>query len=319
MNTRNYVLVAALGFCILLLVTTFIILTIGVVYNIRRDYVAAPQPTATVPIQPTPTILQMESPASRTYAQDIVDYNTALAIVINTMNDLISSPIVDPDVWATRLNTNLVVLLYAQADLQQQTPPAELMQLHNGMLELAAYCANVVERAGSSLNAHNLAALQQLADPLHTCRTGFHQANTVAKGLDPSLAWLPSVAPPQPVAIQRSAPVELPAPVIIQQAPIATQPLAPAVIIQPAPTAVPLAPAQLSPPVVYQPSPTAIPPVQLAPGACDPSYPDVCIPPPPPDLNCPQIPHLTDFRVIGSDPHDFDRDSDGIGCESPNR
>ena len=49
---------------------------------------------------------------------------------------------------------------------------------------------------------------------------------------------------------------------------------------------------------------------------CDPSYPDDCIPSPPPDLNCgdPGIPN--NFKVIGSDPHGFDRDNDGIGCES---
>lgn len=49
--------------------------------------------------------------------------------------------------------------------------------------------------------------------------------------------------------------------------------------------------------------------------ACDPSYPSVCIPPPPPDLDCPDITHRR-FRVVGKDPHRFDRDKDGIGCES---
>jgi hypothetical protein len=48
---------------------------------------------------------------------------------------------------------------------------------------------------------------------------------------------------------------------------------------------------------------------------CDPSYPDVCIPSPPPDLNCGDIPQKR-FTVTGSDPHGFDRDGDGIGCES---
>jgi micrococcal nuclease len=48
---------------------------------------------------------------------------------------------------------------------------------------------------------------------------------------------------------------------------------------------------------------------------CHASYPDVCIPPPPPDLDCPDIPFRR-FRVVGSDPHRFDRDRDGIGCES---
>ena len=47
---------------------------------------------------------------------------------------------------------------------------------------------------------------------------------------------------------------------------------------------------------------------------CDPSYPDVCIPPSPPDLDCRDV---TDrrFREIPPDPHRFDLDFDGIGCE----
>jgi len=48
---------------------------------------------------------------------------------------------------------------------------------------------------------------------------------------------------------------------------------------------------------------------------CDPSYPDVCIPPPPPDLDCKDIPYRN-FRVLPPDPHRFDRDKDGIGCET---
>ena len=47
---------------------------------------------------------------------------------------------------------------------------------------------------------------------------------------------------------------------------------------------------------------------------CDPSYVGVCIPPPPPDLDCGNVPHRG-FRVVGADPHRFDRDHDGIGCE----
>ena len=51
-------------------------------------------------------------------------------------------------------------------------------------------------------------------------------------------------------------------------------------------------------------------------GNCHPSYPDVCIPPPPPDLDCPQIPHR-DFRVLPPDPHRLDgTDNDGLGCET---
>ncbi len=46
---------------------------------------------------------------------------------------------------------------------------------------------------------------------------------------------------------------------------------------------------------------------------CDPSYPDVCIPPYPPDLDCGDIPYRN-FRVLPPDPHRFDGDKDGIGC-----
>ena len=49
-------------------------------------------------------------------------------------------------------------------------------------------------------------------------------------------------------------------------------------------------------------------------GKCDPSYPTVCIPPPPPDLNCKDVPYRH-FKVVPPDPHHFDGDRDGIGCE----
>lgn len=48
---------------------------------------------------------------------------------------------------------------------------------------------------------------------------------------------------------------------------------------------------------------------------CDPSYPTVCIPSPPPDLNCDDV-GASNFAVVGSDPHGFDGDNDGVGCES---
>jgi hypothetical protein len=54
-------------------------------------------------------------------------------------------------------------------------------------------------------------------------------------------------------------------------------------------------------------------------GACDPSYPDVCIPPlsVAGDLNCADVPQYANFRVLPPDPHGLDgRDDDGYGCES---
>ena len=48
---------------------------------------------------------------------------------------------------------------------------------------------------------------------------------------------------------------------------------------------------------------------------CNASYPDVCIPLFPPDLDCKDVPYKK-FRVLSPDPHKFDGDKDGIGCES---
>lgn len=53
---------------------------------------------------------------------------------------------------------------------------------------------------------------------------------------------------------------------------------------------------------------------QPARSQCDPSYPTICIPPHSPDLNCPDVPHRN-FPVRGRDPHGFDGDGDGVGCE----
>src|SRR5215208_897390 len=49
--------------------------------------------------------------------------------------------------------------------------------------------------------------------------------------------------------------------------------------------------------------------------ACDPTYPDMCIPPPPQNLTCDDI-GARNFEVLPPDPHGFDGDNDGIGCES---
>lgn len=51
--------------------------------------------------------------------------------------------------------------------------------------------------------------------------------------------------------------------------------------------------------------------------SCDPSYPDFCIPPASEvgDLDCADV-GGTWFTVLPPDPHGFDADLDGYGCES---
>ena len=51
------------------------------------------------------------------------------------------------------------------------------------------------------------------------------------------------------------------------------------------------------------------------PHRCDPAYPGVCIPSPPPDLDCADISYRH-FHVLAPDPQNFDGDHNGIGCET---
>jgi micrococcal nuclease len=81
----------------------------------------------------------------------------------------------------------------------------------------------------------------------------------------------------------------------------------------PVPTPVPPPP----PPVYVEPAPP--PPVYVEPApapvaACDPSYPTLCLTIGAPDLDCPDV-GVRRFPVYPPDPHGFDGDADGIGCE----
>jgi micrococcal nuclease len=60
-------------------------------------------------------------------------------------------------------------------------------------------------------------------------------------------------------------------------------------------------------------TPTAEPQQQPS-SECDPSYPGVCIPPAPPDLDCGDVTYRG-FEVLPPDPHNFDGNKDGIACE----
>jgi micrococcal nuclease len=51
------------------------------------------------------------------------------------------------------------------------------------------------------------------------------------------------------------------------------------------------------------------------PQRCDPAYPGVCVPSPPPHLDCADISYRH-FRVLAPDPQNFDGDNNGVGCET---
>ena len=79
---------------------------------------------------------------------------------------------------------------------------------------------------------------------------------------------------------------------------------------------------ELHPVVAFSASSCAAAPAPPPPpaGVCAASYPDVCIPLPPPRLTCADIRPYSNFRVLWHvprpDPQHFDPDHDGIGCES---
>lgn len=66
-------------------------------------------------------------------------------------------------------------------------------------------------------------------------------------------------------------------------------------------------------------TPTSSPPTTQAASDgsnCHAAYPDDCIPPPPPDLDCGDIKRKVRVDHRYGDPHRFDADGDGWGCES---
>jgi hypothetical protein len=74
-----------------------------------------------------------------------------------------------------------------------------------------------------------------------------------------------------------------------------------------------LSKSQCAPPKPRPTPPSSTPPPP-PPSNCHPSYPDFCIPPAPPDLDCDDV-NGSNFTVIGDDPHGFDGNRDGVGCE----
>jgi hypothetical protein len=61
------------------------------------------------------------------------------------------------------------------------------------------------------------------------------------------------------------------------------------------------------------------PPSGASGGKCAASYPTVCIPPPSPDLDCGDISYRNfsvRWDVPDPDPHRFDGNHDGVGCET---
>jgi micrococcal nuclease len=122
------------------------------------------------------------------------------------------------------------------------------------------------------------------------------------------------------VVAQNNEQVYLPL-IVAPEAPTETPTNTPTATVQPTPeitatpTESPTSTPTESPTFTPMESPTA---TEEPVGNCSPAYANVCIPPPPPDLNCPEIREQYGCNidvVFWPDPHGIDRDQDGIGCE----
>lgn len=191
--------------------------------------------------------------------------------------------------------TDAIQAEYEQlADLE---PPTGLADFHEIVLYAVADCIAVAEHVNETLNRGSGSLELNAGEcPRRTAIV----VDAIAE-YDETFSLQPS---PAPQATNTTAPVPTAAPPPPTAVP--TQP--PPATATPVPTAVPTQP----PPPPTQPPPTPTEPPQAN---CDPSYPTVCIPPPPPDLDCGDIPYRR-FTVLPPDPHKFDGDKDGIGCES---
>ncbi len=119
---------------------------------------------------------------------------------------------------------------------------------------------------------------------------------------------------PEPTATHTPVPTETPTPTHTPEPtathtpePTATNTPEPTPTNTPEPTATPVPPT-----ATPKPKPTATPePV----AQCDANYAGACIPNVDYDLDCGDV-SARRFRVVGRDVHRFDRDKDGIACES---
>jgi hypothetical protein len=128
-------------------------------------------------------------------------------------------------------------------------------------------------------------------------------ASLLAAYPTPSAAPLPTETPPPTLTVTAT---RTPSPTNTIPA---TASASPSQTSTPVPSAT--AAATLTPLLLLQPTNTSLIPIS---GDCDPAYPGVCIPPAPPDLDCGDVSYRR-FQVLPPDPHGFDGDADGVGCE----
>ena len=141
---------------------------------------------------------------------------------------------------------------------------------------------------------------------------------TLAAGVVLVLVGAAAASPPEPAGNAGAAPATT-APATTTSRTTTTAP--PPTTTAPSPTPA-LVPTSLPAPPPPPPPPATTPKVppqqattQPPQRNCHPSYPTLCLPPAPPDLDCGDV-DAKDFSVLPPDPHGLDGDKDGIGCET---
>lgn len=122
----------------------------------------------------------------------------------------------------------------------------------------------------------------------------------------------PTSIPPPPPPPTATATARPPEPTPVPPAPPTPTTAPPTVApVVPTATTVRVPPTATRTPTRPPPPPTPTPTPKAA--NCHPSYPTMCLPGAP-DLDCADVPQRA-FPVLPPDPHRFDADKDGIGCE----
>lgn len=249
-----------------------------------RSQVAAALPAVATPTQlpvpervvPQPATLRV-APELAIYTQQAVGYTRLIDDSLSEIEQLLLLPQWGEAAWHGQVHTYVMLIQNANVGLVKLAAPPPLTDAHYRLLVTVDACVQASRSASLGIELVDAGLLYQAALQMQACNTELSSAQGEIDGL-----------------VMQASTVQLPEPVIFES---------PAIIIPPTAT-----PYYIPPPIIIE--PTAI----IIPAACDPSYPDVCIPPGPPDLNCDDI-VFRNFRVLWPDPHGFDGERDGLGCE----
>ena len=228
---------------------------------------------------PTPTppaVTRLVAPELAVYTQQVMGYTTLIDDSLHEMSTLLATPHLDQAEWNERVHTYVILTRDANAGLTSLVTPVQLVDAHYTLLFSTANCVEATRSAALGIEQLDAGRLYQAAFQMQSCTTALRSAQA---NLNELVLQVSSV----------SAPVVVAQPVLVEPAPF--------VIL---PTALPpLAPTFSAP----------------LPISCDPAYPDFCLAPGIADLDCAAMLPQVSFRVFQPDPHGFDRDKDGIGCE----